>query len=77
MVQPTLMKNKSKDTLKILTQWKDKIKDQGALDNIISALFKLATFNYDSVPYKSLVDILFSNIPLKDDLDENEHISKC
>lgn len=61
----------------MLSLWGDKIKDEGAKDNIISALFKLATFNFESVPFKTLSDTLFSNIPLKDDLDENEHIAKC
>lgn len=77
MIQPTQMKNKSKETLKILTTWKERITDQGALDNIISAMFKLATYNHDSVPFKSLISTLFTNIPLKDDLDENEQVAKC
>ena len=29
------------------------------------------------MPYKSLVDTLYTNIPLSDDLDENEQIAKC
>lgn len=74
--QPKLMKNKTKETLKILNALIDNIKDEGAKDNIVSALFKLATYNHDSVPYKSLVDTMFSNIPLKDDVEENEEISK-
>lgn len=77
MMQPTLMKSRSKDTLKILSSLKDRVEDEGAIDNIISALFKLTTYNFPSVPYKSLVDTLYTNIPLKDDLDENEHVAKC
>ena len=77
LLQPTLMKNKSKETLQILQIWFEKVTDEGAKDNIISALFKLATYNHDSVPYKSMVDTLFTNIPLKDDLDENEQVAKC
>ena len=71
MIEPKLMKNKSKDTFKILTSMVDRIKDEGWRDNVISALFKLVTYNFDSWPYKSMVDTLYSNIPLKDDLGKH------
>jgi len=74
--QPKLMKNKTKETLQILSASKERVNDQGAIDNIMSALFKLVTYNFESVPYKSLVETLYTNIPLKDDLDENEHVAK-
>ena len=76
LIEPKLMKNKSKDTYKLLTAMVDRIKDQGCKDNDISALFKLVTFNFDSCPYKSMIETLYSNIPLSDDLDENEQIAK-
>jgi hypothetical protein len=75
-VHPKMMKSKTKETLKLLGSWGEKIKDEGAKDNIISALFKIATYNFESVPFKTLADTLYTNIPLKDDLDENEHIAK-
>jgi len=70
------MKNKSKETLQILLQWSENITNEGAKDNIISALMKLVTFNFDSVPYKSLVNTLYSHLPLQDDVDENEKVAK-
>ena len=76
LIEPKLMKNKSKDTYKLLTSMIDRVKDEGCKDNVVSALFKLATYNFDSWPYKSMIETLYSNIPLKDDLDENEQIAK-
>jgi hypothetical protein len=46
-MHPKLMKNKTKESLKVLRAWLDRITDEGAKDNIISALFKLATYNHD------------------------------
>lgn len=75
-LQPKLIKPKVKDVLKILNSVIDNVKDEGAKDNIIAALFKITTFNFDSVPYKSMIPTLYENIPLKEDLDENEAVSR-
>jgi len=76
LIEPKQMKNCCKDTLQILLKLNETVQDEGCKDNVISAIFKLATFNFESCPFKSLVGTLFSNIPLKDDLDENEKIAQ-
>mmetsp|Transcript_26545 Transcript_26545/g.23459 ORF Transcript_26545/g.23459 Transcript_26545/m.23459 type:complete len:142 (-) Transcript_26545:284-709(-) len=75
-LQPTLMKSKVNESLEILQAWIGKVTDEGAKDNIISAMYKIVTFNFDPAIYQSLAETLYTNIPLKEDLDENEHISK-
>ena len=76
-VEPKLFKPKVKEVLKIFNGLIDNTSDQGAKDNIISALFKITAFNHEAVPYKTLSPTLYSNIPLTEDLDENEAVSKC
>ena len=74
--QPKMMKPHVQDVLEVLNSVIDKVRDQATKDNIISALFKLTTYNFDSVPYESMCSVLYESIPLKDDLDENEPVSK-
>lgn len=75
-LQPKLIKPKVKQILKTLNAVVDRVQDPSAKDNIVAALLKIATYNFDSVPFKSMANGIFESIPLKEDLDENESVSK-
>lgn len=63
--------------LEQLVVLKDKTSNPESRDNVISAMFRIMTFNFNEEIYAQLASSLFSEVPFMHDLNENETIAKC
>ncbi|XP_014209388.1 importin-4 [Copidosoma floridanum] len=65
------------EILQTLSRVTTKEKNAGARDNIIGAIARLIITNHSIVPLEQVFPVFVSQLPLKEDLEENKTVYKC